>query len=125
MCQDTVSIEYRNKNKNKNKNNSGSEDAAPSPFKYLLGTFFQLHREAKGFDPPWSGREGSLLKADIQRMQTLEKSGDNWVKVFAGLMQMFFKDKVPKVAKFCSEAGYTYGVFHSQIDSMMAWLDKA
>jgi DNA-binding PadR family transcriptional regulator len=99
---------------------------AASPHSFFRSMFFQLHRETRGYDPPWSGKEARLLKLDLERMQSVSdiNPDENWSRLFSAIMQLFFRDKVKKVADFCASAGYGYSVLHSQIDSIMVWLDK-
>jgi len=124
--QENMNLPSGKPEENSIKNTRTRGGQSPTPFKLLQSTFFQFSREEKGIDPQWSGKEGSLLKADMERLRSISdlNPDEDWIKLFNGMIVLFFKDKVPKVAKFAQEAGYSYGVFHSQIDSILAWLDK-
>ena len=67
--------------------------------------------------PEWGKKQGFLLKRDLLRIgkEDLKKC-----------MDLFFEDKVNKVVKFVKDdgAGYTYGVFHSQLDSLLLHIEN-
>lgn len=121
-----LSNQYSKQPREESEEKKETRNKSPTPFKLLQSTFFQFSRQEKGVDPPWSGKEGNLLKTDMARLESISRidPDEDWIKLFNSLIVMFFKDRVPKVAKFAQEAGYTYGVFHSQIDSMLVWLDR-
>lgn len=87
-------------------------------FRPLTDHFFDLHKKRmRGVKPTWGGKETKLLKSDIYRLMSI---GEDWHEVLKAAMELFMKDKVKSVADFTSKAGYSYGVFHSCLDKILA-----
>ena len=88
------------------------EVSEKTELKKLSGCFWSSYKSKMNLPPKWGGQEVNLLKSDIRRL-----------KEFPGLLEVlikdFFADVVPAVAKFTETTGYTYGVFHSQIDKLL------
>lgn len=93
-------------------------------FRELTDCFFDLYKKRmQGVKPAWRGKETKLLKTDIYRMMG---TGDDWHEILKAAMELFMKDKVKSVTDFTAEAGYSYGVFHSCLDKILAaMLEKA
>lgn len=76
------------------------------------------NKSGKNIWPEWSGKEGGLLKRDLELhgRAELEK-----------LIELFFSDQVDSVASFTrfkTNAGYSYGVFHSMIGKLQMYNGK-
>ena len=85
-----------------------------SRVKPLTDYFFELYQKKmkNGQKPAWGGKEGQLLKRDIQRVGDVEK-----MRI---AIQRFFGDKIKEVKEFVDEkTGYTYGAFHGLLDRIL------
>ncbi len=82
------------------------------PLRRVTDTY-QLHymRERDGAKPAWGAKTAELIKRDLARVGT-----DRLLK----LVGRFFINPPPAVAEFRAKAGMEYGVFHSQIDKLLA-----
>jgi uncharacterized protein YdaU (DUF1376 family) len=91
------------------KKESRRDKPAPDPrVRTLAGFFNELHVAKFGTKAAWDGgKDGALLKALLGQRDELE---------LRGLMQLFFASTDP----FIKNAGYTFGVFKSQIGKLLA-----
>jgi hypothetical protein len=64
-----------------------------------------------GVKPPWTAKEGNLLKADLARL------GFDRLRALVGV---FFDSPPRAVADFAAGAGWTYTIFHSQLPRLEA-----
>jgi len=75
-----------------------------------------------GIAPTIGGKEIALIGHDLLRFEGL---GQGWEEVYFGCIETFFGDTVKEVVSFTQKAGYSYGVFHSQIDKILLAAEKA
>jgi hypothetical protein len=81
----------------------------------LTASFFEFYRKKIGGNPPWTGKDGALLKADLARL-----GAD---KLDAAI-RLYFDGLLPGVVSFCDKAGWTYPIFHSQLGKLEEALAK-
>lgn len=87
---------------------------------FCRSVFEGLYIKRVGTGPIWTGAEGDLLKRD------LELSGMTpWT--LTRYFWLFFDNAVPTIKTFVKEkgAGYSYRIFHSQIDKLAAWFNQS
>ena len=92
--------------------------------KEITDYFFKKYQEKMDIKPTWGGKEGKLLQQDLKRLDNPKQSNSEIIKM---AIDLFFEDKVLSVVKFVKEkesAGYTYGVFHGVLDSILLAMRK-
>jgi len=102
---------------------SKSQQAHTSMLKRAIMAFTSGYKERMhGVKAVIGGKEIKLIGVDLVRFEGM---GDGWEEVYFGCIETFFSDRVKDVRAFAEKAGYSYPVFHSQIDKLLLAADRA
>ena len=111
----------KDKDKDKVKDKDKDKEKA-NGYKESIDCYFKLYQDKMELRPLWGKKEGELLKTDLKRLSTHPNQKNYEILSFA--LEAFFKDEVRAVTEFAQKAGYTYGVFHSKLDSILNYLGR-
>jgi phage replication O-like protein O len=89
-------------------------------FKEATDYWFELWKKKYNVNPSWGGKEGSLLKADLKRLNGHPTQSP--LQILSMAMDFFFEEKSSRAVKWAS--GESYGTFHSCLDSILKELIK-
>lgn len=107
------------------KNNGGKPPYIKKPiigYKESVAKYFTLYENKMSIKPPWGKKEGQLLKSDLKRLSS-HPTQKNY-EILCVALESFFLDENHSVTEFAEKAGYTYGVFHSKLDSILNYLGR-